>query len=131
MDGFTYRDFLSWVRRDGDGKSPLRMLGFRMTGPTSRQVGYVLRYRLHPGNRVVTEPRTLFGFGRKPDRLTQAFRPLRVHGDASRATGAARYEADGFTSSPRQRRTGERALQRIAEGRSLPMGQVPWHQLRP
>lgn len=130
-DGFTYRDFLVWVRRDGQGESPLRMRGFRMTGVTSARVGYVLRYRLHPGNWVVTDPRTLFGFGRQPDRLAQAFRPLRVHGSTTRAAGAARREADGFTSSPRQRHTVGRALERIAQGRSLPEVRMPRHLLQP
>lgn len=128
-DGFTYREFLRWVRRDGEGKSPIRLLGFRMTTPTSPRVGYVLRYWLRPGNWVVTDPRTLFGLGRQPDRLRQAFRPLRVHGGTPGAVGAARHEADGFTSSPRQRRTIGRALDRIAEGRSLPKGQTPWRDL--
>jgi hypothetical protein len=131
-DGFTYREFLAWLRRDGEGKSPLR-LGFRITGYTSPGVGYVLRYRLRPGNWVVTDPFTLFGFGRQ-HRLTQAFRPLRVHGGKTRAAaaaGAARYAADGFTSSPRQRRTVGRALQRIAEGQSLPQGRTPWQLLTP
>jgi hypothetical protein len=130
-DGFTYRDFLVWVRRDGEGESPLRMLGFRMTGFTSAHVGYVLRYRLRPGNWVVTDPRTLFGFGRQRDRLRQAFRPLRVHGGTTRTAGSALYEADGFTSSPRQRRTVERAIDRIAQGRSVPRGRMPWHLLKP
>jgi len=130
--GFAYRDFLAWVRRDGQGKSPLRMFGLRMTGPTSPRVGYVLRYRLRPGNWVVTDPRSLFGVGRRPDRLTQAFRPLRVHGGGTaRAAAAAGYQADGFTSSPRQRRAVDRALQRFARGGSVPDGRMPWHLLRP
>jgi hypothetical protein len=55
-DGFTYRDFLTWVRRDGEGESQLRFLGFRMTAFTSARVGHVQRYRLRPGNWVVTDP---------------------------------------------------------------------------
>jgi len=129
--GFTYHDFLVWVRRDGQGKSPLRMFGLRMTGFTSPRVGYVLRYRLRPGNWVVTDPRTLFGIGRRPDRLTQAFRPLRVQGGTVRGTAAGRYQADGFTSSPRQRRTVDRALERFVQGRTLPDGRMPWRLLGP
>jgi hypothetical protein len=130
-DGFTYPDFLAWVRRDGVGKSPIRMVGFQMTGVTSPRVGYVLRYRLHPGNWVVTDPRTLFGLGRQHDRLRQAFRPLRVHEGTTHPAGAARYEADGFTSSPRQRRAVASALQRMAEGRGLPANQFPWNPIKP
>jgi len=126
--GFTYRDLIGWLRRDADGKSPLRMFGLRMTGFTSPRVGYVLRYRLRPGNWVVTDLRTLFGIGRH-HRLTQVFRPVRVHGGTAGSAGAARYEADGFTSSPRQRRTVERALHRLAERRSLPTDQTPWQLL--
>jgi hypothetical protein len=130
-DGFTYREFLSWVRRGSDGKSPLRMGGFRMTGFTSPSVGYVLRYRLRPGNWVVTDPRTLFGVGRQHHRLKQAFQPLRVHGGPIRANGAARNQADGFTGSPRQRRTVGRALERIAQGRTQPEDRMPWHLQQP
>jgi hypothetical protein len=133
-DGFTYHEFLTWLRRDGDGKVPIRIGGFRLTGYTSPGVGYVLRYRLRPGNWVVTDPRTLFGVGRQHDRLTQAFRPLRVRGGkprAAAAVGAARYEADGFTGSPRQRRTVGRALERIAEGQTLPGPRTSWQPLKP
>ena len=128
-EGFTYRDFVVWARRDGEGQMPLRWRGLRITAPISPRVGYVLRYRLHPGNWVVTDMRSLFGLG--PERrLTQVFRPLRVHG-AGTSAAAARYEADGFTSSPRQRRTVGRALERIAEGRSLPEGLTLWELPRP
>jgi hypothetical protein len=130
-DGFTYGDFLTWVRRDGDGKSPVRAFGVRMTGFTSPRVGYLLRYRLRPGNWVVSDLRTMFGFGRKDVPLTQSFRPLRVRGGTTGSAGAARYEADGFTTSPRQRRVVARALERFAQGRSLPAGQTPWQLLRP
>jgi hypothetical protein len=131
-DGFTYQEFLTWLRRDGDGRNPIRLLGLRMTGLTSPRVGYVLRYRLRPGNWVVTDLWTLFGIGRQPDRLTQAFRPLHVNAGTTRTAAAARYEANGFTSSPRQRQTLGRALARVAQGRSLPQGRrIPWHLLTP
>lgn len=133
-DGFTYRDFLGWVRRDGEGTSPMRRLSFKMTGLTSPRVQYVLRYRLRPGNWVATDLRTLFGIGRQPDRLTQAFRPLHVHDGTNRAArpaSTARYEADGFTSSPQQRAIVARALEHIAQGRSLPPNQLPEQLLLP
>jgi hypothetical protein len=127
-DGATYRDFLVWVRSDGEGRSPLRFSGFRTTSLSSPRVGYVMRYRLRPGNWVTTDLRSLFGFGR-PERLTQAFRPLHVRGGTT--AGGPRYDANGFTSSPQQRRAVGRALERIARGRTLPTGRIPWHLLQP
>lgn len=106
--GVTYADFLRWVRKP-NGDVPVRFRAARSTSLLSPDAGYVLRYRLHPGDYVVISLSSLMApSGPRP--LHRLFRPLTVVGGAGAgsARAAAAAGTEGFQKAPEVARSIER-----------------------
>lgn len=98
--GVTYADFLRSLRNP-DRAPPVRFRGARSTATLSPDAGYVLRYRLHPGNYVVLSISSLIA-ATGPHSLRRLFRPLTVlrHPGADSARTSVARGFEGFEGTP-------------------------------
>lgn len=99
-EGTTYADFIHWLRRP-HGRMPLRLRGIRSTALLSPDAGYVLRYRLRPGDYVVTSLGELQAAGPAAG-PRQFFHPLTVEAASSARAARARSPrlTEGFQRTP-------------------------------
>ncbi len=103
QEGATYADFLRSLRHPRRVDSPVRFRGIKTTTPLSPNAGYVLRYRLRPGNYVALGIRGIGAFdGRHRENLRRVIRPLTVR-SATQASSRPRSmiaSTEGFATAP-------------------------------